>query len=678
MVAAGSGAAPWSVEGKLQAGIVAGDNSVPRPRRSLASKYSLFTVLLLTWVVAVVLWEDLRRHTFDWTMGVVLLVTVAIAALFIARTTTRLLARPLTLLEQGISSVRKGRLEPIQVSRTGDEIEYLGESFNRMIEALAASQREIREHHDLLEDRIRQRTGELELAMHAALAGSQAKSEFLANMSHELRTPMNGMLGMLDVVLDSSLAAEQREHIETAQRCAYALLGLLNDILDLSKIEAGKMLLEHIPFDVRGILEDVVKSHAVKAAQKRVALRLESDPDAPTAVLGDPLRVRQIGSNLVSNAVKFTEQGWVRVDYGAKQRPDGRIEVSLAVSDSGAGIPKAKQAEIFEKFTQADSSVSRKHGGTGLGLAITRRLVEMHEGSIRVDSEPGEGSTFTVTLLFDAAPAPVLEAARPLVHETATAAGARLLVVEDNLVNQKVVLAMLRKYKYSIDVAMDGQEALAKLEEAERPYDLVLMDVQMPVLDGLEATRVIRREPRFDRMPIVAMTAHAMTGDRERCLQAGMNGYLSKPVQAQVLVDTIERHLATKIPASGGPDDPARGVPAASGLDRVLASRLMQEEKGLMSGMLHLFLNVAPERLERLETAAGSADASTLTAEAKMIEAAAQQLASSSLRDCARRIEAAAECGDFEGARREVGVLKQEMQTLEELTRGPLEREPAT
>ena len=670
-----TGAGPH--HGSVQAGIVAGDHSVPRPRRSLASKYSLFTVLLLTWVVAVVLWEDLRRHTFDWTMGVVLLVTVAIAALFIARITTRLLARPLTLLEQGISSVRKGRLEPIQVSRTGDEIEYLGESFNRMIETLAASQREIREHHDLLEERIRQRTGELELAMHAALAGSQAKSEFLANMSHELRTPMNGMLGMLDVVLDSTLQAEQREHIETAQRCAYALLGLLNDILDLSKIEAGKMLLEHIPFDARGILEDVVKSHAVKAAQKRVALRMESDPDAPTAVLGDPLRLRQIGSNLISNAVKFTEQGWVRVHYGAKQRPDGRIEVSLAVSDNGAGIPKSKQAEIFEKFTQADSSVSRKHGGTGLGLAITRRLVEMHEGSIRVDSEPGQGSIFTVTLLFDAAPVAALEAVRPAVHQTATAAGARLLVVEDNLVNQKVVLAMLRKHKYSIDVAFDGREALAKLEDAERPYDLVLMDVQMPVLDGLEATRVIRRERRFDRLPIVAMTAHAMTGDRERCLQAGMNGYLSKPVQAQVLVDTIERHLAAKTRASGAPGDPDRGVPAASGLDRVLASRLMQEEKGLMSGMLHLFLNLAPERLERLETAAGSADASTLTAEAKMIEAAAQQLASSSLRDCARRIEAAAASGDFEGAQREVGVLKQEMRSLEDLTRSSQGPEPA-
>src|SRR5579871_6901484 len=274
--------------------MVSGDDSLPRPRRSLASKYSLFTVLLLTWVVTVVLWEDIRRHTFDWTMGLVLLVTVVVMAIIISRITTRLLARPLTLLEQGISSVRKGRLEPIQISRTGDEIEYLGESFNRMIEALAASQREIREHQELLEERIRQRTGELELAMHAALKASQTKSEFLANMSHELRTPMNGMLGMLDVVLDSSLAHDQREHIETAQRCAYALLGLLNDILDLSKIEAGKMLLEHVPFDLRAVLEDVIKSHAVKAAQKRIALRLEIDSKGPTAVMGDPLRLRQI------------------------------------------------------------------------------------------------------------------------------------------------------------------------------------------------------------------------------------------------------------------------------------------------------------------------------------------------------------------------------------------------
>ncbi len=352
-----------------------------------------------------VVWWDIRQHTFDWTMGGVLLVVVAATAMVISRITTRLLARPLTLLEQGISSVRQGRLEPIQVSRTGDEIEYLGDSFNRMIATLAESQAEIRRHQELLEERIRLRTSELEMAMHGALAASQAKSEFLANMSHELRTPMNGMLGMLDVVLDSKLGVDQRDQIETAQRCAYNLLGLLNDILDLSKIEAGKMMLERIPFDLRGTLEDVVKSQVAKAAQKRIALRLETAGSEPAAVLGDPLRVRQILSNLISNAIKFTERGWVLVRHTAVKLPDGRIEVTLAVQDTGAGIPAAKQAEIFEKFTQADTSISRKYGGTGLGLAITRRLAEMHDGTIRVESHVDQGSTFFVTLRFEPAPA---------------------------------------------------------------------------------------------------------------------------------------------------------------------------------------------------------------------------------------------------------------------------------
>ena len=263
-------------------------------------------------MVATSLWWDIHLHTFDWTKGLILCGVVLGVAAAISRFTNRLLARPLTLLEAGITSVREGRLEPIRVSRTGDEIEYLGESFNRMITALAASQEEIRQYQELLEERIRQRTQELEKAMHGALAASQAKSEFLANISHELRTPMNGLLGMLDLVLDSPVGGEQREQIEIAQRCAYSLLDLLNDILDLSKIEAGRMILEKVPFDLRSVAEDCVRAQGAKAQQKGVELRFEYDGDV-TNVTGDPLRLRQIVANLLSNAIKFTEKGWVSV-----------------------------------------------------------------------------------------------------------------------------------------------------------------------------------------------------------------------------------------------------------------------------------------------------------------------------------------------------------------------------
>ena len=425
------------------------------------------------------------------------------------------------------------------------------------------------------------------------------------------------------------------------------------------------MVLEKIPFNVRSVIEDCIKSHVAKAVQKRIDLRFQCEASPHLDVLGDPLRVRQIVANLLSNAIKFTDHGWICVTLSADRRADGRVDVKLQVTDTGTGIPADKLPAIFEKFTQADGSITRRYGGTGLGLAITQRLVDMHGGEIRVESEVGKGSTFSVTLLCEAAPA-VPKAQAPQKIEMAPdplepPSGARLLVVEDNLVNQKVVLAVLRKKGFRLEVANDGREALAKLEAPDAAYDLVLMDVQMPVLDGLEATRCIRRNPRWNRLPIVAMTAHAMNGDRERCLEAGMDAYISKPVQPAHLIATIEKHLAASRTLSGH-----EALDRISS-DRPVADPVTKHDTDRSNDVLQLFLQVAPERLRKLEIAAGRSDTAALQLEAQLLGAAADHLASSSVGACARRIEQAAAHGDLEQVRQNLDALRREFHSLEAL-----------
>lgn len=531
--------------------------------RSLATKFSVFTATLVVWLTAVESYFYYTRNRQHLAEHLAVNLLLLAAAVLLARITSRVFVRPLVLLERAMASVKEGNLEPIQVSASGDEIEGLATSFNAMIQSLASSRRQVREHQEQLEEKIRERTSELQLSMNRAEAASRAKSEFLANMSHELRTPLNGILGMIEIALDSELTTAQREELETARECSSTLLALVNDILDFSKMEAGRMTLEKIPFEPRELIGSCSRLLAPKAADRGLQLSCEITPEVPAHLLGDPLRVRQIVVNLLDNAVKYTNEGSVRLRLtSVPALVANRVRLHIDVADTGIGIPADKVKVIFDEFTQADGSITRRYGGTGLGLTIAKKLVQMYNGRIWVESEVGRGSAFHVELDVDeiwtpgglSEPRPADPVAPPDAVPTGTvpaAARGRILIVEDNIVNQQVVAGLLSKKGYDTTVVNHGGEALAALEAAS--FDLVLMDVQMPVMDGLEATRRIRLDERWRNLPIVGLTAHAMAGDRERCIQAGMSDYLPKPVRGPALIETVKRYI-------GGVEAPEPGV----------------------------------------------------------------------------------------------------------------------
>jgi signal transduction histidine kinase/CheY-like chemotaxis protein/HPt (histidine-containing phosphotransfer) domain-containing protein len=618
--------------------------------------------------------------------GVMVALLVAIAGFRIAGR----IAQPIQDLKSSVERIAAQDYETRVVVNSRDEIGLLGLAFNSMAEDLSYSHARLDEHKRELEQRV----VDLEQARNEANSANQAKSMFLATMSHEIRTPMNGVLGMTELLLRTELSAKQHRFVQTVRRSGESLLTIIDDILDFSKIEAGKLVLEHIAFDLRQVIDDVIALLADGVQRKGLELTCRIAPDVPQHVVGDPVRVRQILTNLLNNASKFTSAGEISVSVDCA----GSDAIRLAVADTGIGMAPEVASELFKPFRQADSTTSRQYGGTGLGLAIVKQLAQMMGGQVELKSVPGEGSTFAVTVqleTMEGVPAlpddsiadiaavsgvatqrspPPDQTTREAVPAQEAVIKARVLLVEDNAINREIALAMLEDTGYRVTVAENGLDGLSAYRDGA--FDVVLMDCQMPLMDGFEAVRRLRAlelETGRCRTPVLALTANAISGDRERCLEAGMDEHIAKPFTRVRLLAALAhwtQATATAAVAVHGTEQGAAvpGVPNTASLDpsALQAIRALQRpgRPNLQNRIIDMFNIDGPRLLGELNKAAAGNDAEALHLAAHTFKSSCANVGAVVLEATCQDIEQLARSADVSGALARISSIHAELERV--------------